>query len=622
MKACVLLTVLWFAFCALQGVTTTTTQTSPTTISTSTSSETPTTTSSTSTRSETPTTTIRTSTRSETPTTTSSTSTRSETPTTTSSTSTRSETPTTTISTSTRSETPTTTSSTSTRSETPTTTSSTSTRSETPTTTISTSTRSETPTTTSSTSTRSETPTTTISTSTRSEIPTTTSSTSTRTGVTTTRIETPPTTSNTSTGSETPTTTISTSTRSGVTTTIIETPPTTSNTSTGSETPPTTSSTSTRSGVTTTRIETPPTTSTTSTSSVILPCDKNPCIYGATCIDLENQDFVCECPIGLYYTNTSGCQKGKVFPGDLSLSNVPYESSMADKSTKEYKKLYDNVTQMFRTVFENETAYKQTIILSVKSSLQKSDGYAVVLLTNIFDTSTNLSSLEVQSLIEKALPNSSFKTVPQCDLSICDSQTTDCKESKDNTRATCECKQGLAKKNPEDTYCLLCADCASENNMQCITKEPRPECECMINFHAKDGTCQACNFGFSGKNCEDHYLVVIVVVSVVCGIVIVVLAGVLIYKSLSAKKNLHPERTSLLRNDYSSTGTDSENKSTTNGASTEKIFPKVLVKSSADQGDLTRNSDERGLANTAYLPEQDYDDAGPSTFEMTTRRKL
>ncbi|XP_077176489.1 mucin-13 isoform X10 [Paroedura picta] len=615
MKACVLLTVLWFAFCALQGVTTTTTQTSPTTISTSTSSETPTTTSSTSTRSETPTTTIRTSTRSETPTTTSSTSTRSETPTTTiststrsetptttSSTSTRSETPTTTISTSTRSETPTTTSSTSTRSETPTTTSSTSTRSETPTTTISTSTRSETPTTTSSTSTRSETPTTTISTSTRSEIPTTTSSTSTRTGVTTTRIETPPTTSNTSTGSETPTTTISTSTRSGVTTTIIETPPTTSNTSTGSETPPTTSSTSTR--------------------SVILPCDKNPCIYGATCIDLENQDFVCECPIGLYYTNTSGCQKGKVFPGDLSLSNVPYESSMADKSTKEYKKLYDNVTQMFRTVFENETAYKQTIILSVKSSLQKSDGYAVVLLTNIFDTSTNLSSLEVQSLIEKALPNSSFKTVPQCDLSICDSQTTDCKESKDNTRATCECKQGLAKKNPEDTYCLLCADCASENNMQCITKEPRPECECMINFHAKDGTCQACNFGFSGKNCEDHYLVVIVVVSVVCGIVIVVLAGVLIYKSLSAKKNLHPERTSLLRNDYSSTGTDSENKSTTNGASTEKIFPKVLVKSSADQGDLTRNSDERGLANTAYLPEQDYDDAGPSTFEMTTRRKL
>ncbi|XP_077176508.1 mucin-13 isoform X28 [Paroedura picta] len=589
MKACVLLTVLWFAFCALQGVTTTTTQTSPTTISTSTSSETPTTTSSTSTRSETPTTTIRTSTRSETPTTTSSTSTRSETPTTT-------------ISTSTRSETPTTTSSTSTRSETPTTTISTSTRSETPTTTSSTSTRSETPTTTSSTSTRSETPTTTISTSTRSETPTTTSSTSTR--------------------SETPTTTISTSTRSGVTTTIIETPPTTSNTSTGSETPPTTSSTSTRSGVTTTRIETPPTTSTTSTSSVILPCDKNPCIYGATCIDLENQDFVCECPIGLYYTNTSGCQKGKVFPGDLSLSNVPYESSMADKSTKEYKKLYDNVTQMFRTVFENETAYKQTIILSVKSSLQKSDGYAVVLLTNIFDTSTNLSSLEVQSLIEKALPNSSFKTVPQCDLSICDSQTTDCKESKDNTRATCECKQGLAKKNPEDTYCLLCADCASENNMQCITKEPRPECECMINFHAKDGTCQACNFGFSGKNCEDHYLVVIVVVSVVCGIVIVVLAGVLIYKSLSAKKNLHPERTSLLRNDYSSTGTDSENKSTTNGASTEKIFPKVLVKSSADQGDLTRNSDERGLANTAYLPEQDYDDAGPSTFEMTTRRKL
>ncbi|XP_060118436.1 mucin-13 [Heteronotia binoei] len=373
---------------------------------------------------------------------------------------------------------------------------------------------------------------------------------------------------------------------------------------------------------------------TTPNDSGPFPCEKNPCIYyGATCINLVGQEYDCQCPLGLYYTNSSGCQQGKIFPGDLSLNNVLYNSSMEDESTKVYKQLYYNVTKICQTAFKNESAYKQTIILSVKSSstalkrLREAErmAFTVVSLINMFDISTTLNNAEVQDLVTKALnenghSGSSFVAISQCNTQkICDSQTTNCIENEDNTIATCNCKPGLAKKNTQDNYCLLCDNCSQKDNMQCIIKELVPQCQCMTDFYAKDGSCQECHFGYSGESCKDNYTAVIVAIAVVCGIVIVVLAGVLIYKSLRAKKKLNPERRNLLSNDYLPTKTHSESKSATNNAPREKMFPRVQAKDPSGQGGLARNADKGGLANTAYLPEQDYDDVDPSSFEMATR---
>lgn len=64
----------------------------------------------------------------------------------------------------------------------------------------------------------------------------------------------------------------------------------------------------------------------------------------------------------------------------------------------------------------------------------------------------------------------------------------------------------------------------------------------------------------------------------------------------------------MLSNDYSAIDTASASKPATSVAPREKLFPKVQTKSSAGPA---RNAD-RGLANTAYLPDQDYDDADVS----------
>ncbi|XP_054827332.1 mucin-13 isoform X3 [Eublepharis macularius] len=383
-----------------------------------------------------------------------------------------------------------------------------------------------------------------------------------------------------------------------------------------------------------------PTSSTTVTNpitSVPLPCEEKTCPYDAVCINLMDQQYTCRCPFGFYYTNTSGCQKGKIFPGDLSLKNLPFNNYFENVNSAEYMQLYENVTQFFQTVFNNESTFEQTIISSVKSSsstlkrLRAAEraSFTVVSLINMFDSSTSLTSTEINNRIQKALNEggSSFTSVRPCDTPEikCDKQTTECAEKDDGSIPACECKPGLAKKNDqEDTSCLLCNQiCSQENNKQCIMKDGGiPECQCMPNFSDKDGQCQKCDFGYSGENCKDNYMAIIVGVSVACGIVIVVLAGVLIYRSLRAKKEPKPERRSLLSNDYSATERDYKSKSATKIAPTKKIFPRIQMENSAGQGGQARSNEEGSVANMAYLPEQDYDDADPSSFEMTTRSKF
>ncbi|XP_048342470.1 mucin-13 [Sphaerodactylus townsendi] len=178
------------------------------------------------------------------------------------------------------------------------------------------------------------------------------------------------------------------------------------------------------------------------------------------------------------------------------------------------------------------------------------------------------------------------------------------------------------KKYLQDLSCSLCTDCSPEDNRQCIIKHDVPQCQCMINSYRKGDKCQECDFGYSGENCENNYVAIIVGVAVACGIVIVVLAGVLIYKSTRAKKNLKPERRSLLSNDYLATDIASESKSTQNVAPRQKIFPRIQVKNPAGQGEWARNTGEGSSANSAYLPDQDYDDVDPSAFELKARSKF
>ncbi|XP_061468693.1 mucin-13-like [Rhineura floridana] len=220
--------------------------------------------------------------------------------------------------------------------------------------------------------------------------------------------------------------------------------------------------------------------------------------------------------------------------------------------------------------------------------------------------------------------------ISQCAVYGCDSRTTNCNEAGD-LFPTCDCKINFTKENPEDRACLLCDKCSSEEKKYCsLQAQQVPVCQCLPGFEEKGKVCNKCPFGYSGENCKENYLAILVGVAVACGVVVLVLSGVLIYLSLRGKEETKVEKRSLLRNDYSTVERTSENSSAKNSATNDRIFPIVQARNPAvasrttmaNQGGQEKYISEAGTANKGYLPEQDYDDANNVWLEMSSKDRF
>ncbi|XP_043381529.1 mucin-13 isoform X3 [Chelonia mydas] len=364
-----------------------------------------------------------------------------------------------------------------------------------------------------------------------------------------------------------------------------------------------------------------------SSTEAPLPCANKPCGGSAKCVNLY-QGYMCQCPYGYYYSR-SRCQEGKVFPGLLTLK-TPYTDSMAKENSPEYQQLYKNVTDFFNTTFKNETDYGETIIVNIKQSSAKSkiqikaetSGTSVTI-SNMFEVTTKLNADAVANLTEEALKghsyfnNDSYQKLSQCDIYGCDEATTDCVET-DGLK--CTCKSGYSKKDKEEKTCSDCDNtCSEENHRHCVTgKNSNPVCQCLPNFKNKDGNCVKCDVGYSGVNCSNNSLLILIIVAVLCGALILGLAAGLIFTSIRAnKRQKNPEKRHLLREDYSDNREIPGLVSAINPAANEKIFPTIQTSngSQVNQGSEISNPYEMG-PRTRRLPERDYDD---DEFETTSK---
>ncbi|XP_067320971.1 mucin-13 [Anolis sagrei] len=369
-------------------------------------------------------------------------------------------------------------------------------------------------------------------------------------------------------------------------------------------------------------------------------CNSQSCKYGATCVNLYT-GVLCVCPYGYYYSE--GCQLGQIFPGQISLDKQ-YDPAMANEQSKEYLEVYTSVTNFFYETLKGEASYKETSITSIKETpktlrrLRRAAGNVAVTVINKFETNTTLTNADVVELIQNGSCSGviickSFTNVSQCEAYNCDEDTTICNETSSDSFPTCDCHQGLAKKKLEDKTCSICdtTECSSEKHKRCsISAKQVPECQCMAGYREQGGVCKACDFGYSGEKCEEYYLAVLVGVAVACGVIIVILTGVLIYRCHRENREPKPDRKSLIGNEYSTTGKASESSSATTSAGSERLFPRIQLRrpdqvnraTTADQGDQKRFSNEAGVSNSSYFPERDYDDDKNPKYEMTLRERM
>ncbi|XP_030066392.1 mucin-13 isoform X4 [Microcaecilia unicolor] len=355
------------------------------------------------------------------------------------------------------------------------------------------------------------------------------------------------------------------------------------------------------------------------------PCDENPCGTNvATCINTAEK-FICKCPFAFFF-NLAGksCDLGKSFYGRLTL-NIPYSSALQDTSSPEFQAVYDKVTVFFEKCFNGTisnttiSGYEQTVISEIQQTAStrtwKAGAGTLVKVINMFRENSNAKEEIVRNAINKGTESDSyfsgFSTSDVCEENLyCNLTTTNCINN-NATFPTCNCKEGYWPNAPVVTTCKACEpDCGVKDTMTYCQIQDIPVCKCQPNHFNNSGTCEPCSFGYSGEDCKDSALLIVVIVIAVCGAIMLALIGAVIGISLKSKKSKNQERRHLLSNE------EPADASNTRGPF---FFPKVQTNSGAEGNRSASNPYEEDSQFKRHMPKRDYDDEGP-WYEMANNK--
>ncbi|XP_073490620.1 mucin-13 [Aquarana catesbeiana] len=452
-----------------------------------------------------------------------------------------------------------------------------------------------------------------VPTSTISSIVTTDSNSTSNANTTSSVSTTSTTTTSTTTTSTTTTTTVSAPTSNNATNNNVTTPPgvsgnTTEEDTTSFSTQDTSSSNDT--GITSNPNVTMPSPDTTevavtTTTANPMSCSSNPC-GDVQCVQLSN-DYVCRCPLGFAFINsTLSCHQGDAFYGEVTITGVEFSS---DPTSPQYAAVYKDVINNFRECFVNFTTYLNTAILEIRQTTTKNarnTNTVVAQVSNYFGPGTINKTIVDDTVIyyiQKINNFGSYADKTICSSGVyCDDATTTCTPYNSGQNAECTCKSGLYSSQPIITTCRECApDCTASSGRQCKQGDigTAPQCVCLPGYKSKDGGCKTCDFGYSGEECKDNYLLILVIVGAVLGAVVLGLLGAVIGVSVRSRKGKSGERAELIDNDKLARGSPAPG----------SLFPKVQMKS--DVGQVNRASNVYEDEEEEYrrsMPKRDYDE--------------
>ncbi|XP_014722347.3 mucin-13 [Equus asinus] len=337
------------------------------------------------------------------------------------------------------------------------------------------------------------------------------------------------------------------------------------------------------------------------------PCQGDPCSGGSSCVSL-NSHYFCLCSEGYYY-NSSMCNKGKVFPGTVTV-RVSGTSDLESQQSEAYQDLYNKITTFFADAFSSSD-YGQTVILKVstspsaRSEMRAGEQDINVSVVNIFVQTTKENETSVSDTIQKAITDASgdirtYARQERCDYYGC--QKTDAQDDC-SSGVLCTCKEGLTRPNLQVPFCLAsgaqCPDtCNAEHKRQCFVKsDGSTGCDCLPGYKQDgQGTCQECAFGFSGVNCEDNFKLILTIVGVIAGILILSMAITLIISARSRNKQKNIEEQNLIDNEFQNLRLQQTTGFSNPGAD-RSLFPKVRTNISRDDQLQNPYANQRGSHN-------------------------
>ncbi|XP_063309001.1 protein HEG-like isoform X4 [Pelobates fuscus] len=214
----------------------------------------------------------------------------------------------------------------------------------------------------------------------------------------------------------------------------------------------------------------------------------------------------------------------RTFPARISLSGLRLNQDLSEEEMLDMKMAWtsDRVKTVFHAGLGSIDGYLSTSI----QQLDLQGGHMVVLhyFSTLFpvteqilqDALTQSATLCMEADYSCVLSTDSYQGFSLCEFGLCDPpvSTSECQ----NGLIFCVCREGYYKSHPWDHSCKACGS----------------------GFQWKDGDCLRCPFGFGGFNCEDSFLLAVVVESCVISVIFPMLVVLLFHYIRGKKKPAKP----------------------------------------------------------------------------------
>ncbi|XP_047232033.1 mucin-13b [Girardinichthys multiradiatus] len=257
-------------------------------------------------------------------------------------------------------------------------------------------------------------------------------------------------------------------------------------------------------------------------------CASNPCQGGSTCEERANQTFACLCLTGDVFIGS--CVRAKIFPGKLSLKET-FKPEMGNKQSQEFKDTSEKITTAIDQKFQENYLYSGSSVLELqgsKSSKTRAEaGNIEASIEIIYQPNANITEDDVKITMKTitcedcSLPGT-FAAQNLCDYAPCDDKTTMCKSTEGTF--TCSCKEGFRATNFSERICVECPDGQ--------------------RYDKNQNKCVSCGFGYTGFNCKDNRVLILVIIAPILGallIIALILLGVLTTKSKKKSSKIEDE---------------------------------------------------------------------------------
>ncbi|XP_073533310.1 uncharacterized protein [Phyllobates terribilis] len=236
---------------------------------------------------------------------------------------------------------------------------------------------------------------------------------------------------------------------------------------------------------------------------------------------------ICQCHLGYFFHQDLGCVAAITFPARIPISVLLWDEILVNTSlggnigdeirhmeAAQYYQGVHRVRILFQDVLGHIPGYVSTSITDVQSD----EGHVTI--AHSFSTLYPVTEEDVWRALTvsplfcadphdgcvSALTSDNYQGLSLCDFDVCDFSSSDCRFH--GGLVTCECRRGYYKFSPMDRSCR----------------------ECGSGYRTTESGCERCPIGFGGFNCDESYLLAVIVESCVgCGLLVSLITLLVFY---------------------------------------------------------------------------------------------